>query len=520
MSFRKIAVSMMLFFLVSFTCEASGKILFVPMDNRPVCLSYTVDTLKAAGWDIITPPEEFIASRERMGEPDKLLEWLEKEAPSADAAVVSSDALIYGGLVASRTHEIDEKVLARRLQRLVFLQDNALGLKLYVFSTIMRTPKASSGGVEPKYYETYGPDIFRWSALNDKEEMSSLKKKEKEEKTALEKKIPAEYLEDWLLRREKNLEINKQLVYFTSNGKFNYFVLGKDDTAPFSQSHKESRAIEAIVQEQNPWNFRMFVGADQLGLLLLTRAVNEMTHEIPFVRVHYAEGVGAKTVPSYEDKAVGTTVTAHIYASGSFPVRNAERVELDLYVNTPYSGITKEASSPENIYQVSKTLEDFVEQIKIKADNEGKPAAVADVEFGNGASNAFAMQLMKKNLGKEIASYAGWNTASNSIGYALGQGVLSKYMDKDDHMEMLIIRFTDDWVYQANVRGALYSEIVWAQGINGTRLDGNKPMLEEEALKRIKAFYKGHASDRILNRIQVDFPWNRMFEINIEFSKD
>ena len=501
-------------FSISCICSASGKIIFVPMDNRPVCLSYTEQILKVAGWSVVTPPVELIASRSKMGEPDKLLDWLEKEAPTADAAVVSADALIYGGLVASRTHDFDEKVLARRLQRLIFLKDDTLDLRLYVFSTIMRTPKASSGGVEPVYYEKYGPDIFRWSALQDKSETMNLKKKEREEIQAVKDKIPAEVLFDWLLRRTKNLNINKSLLNATIDGKFNYFVLGKDDTAPFSQSHKEARELEQIIASQKPWNYRMFVGADQLGLLLLTRAINERMQDMPFISVQYAEGKGAKTIPSYEDKEVGGTVISHIYAAGGFPTRNAARADMALFVNTPYDGVTKEASAPENNYVIDENIEKFA--LRIKEWAELKPAAVADIQFGNGASNAFALRLMEYNMGKELAAYAGWNTASNSIGYSLSQGILSKYMHEKVRIELLFIRFTDDWVYQAGVRGALYSELVWPRGINGTQLDGNKTMLEAEALKKIKKFYKDNVSERILDRLQVTFPWNRLFEINIE----
>ena len=85
---------------------AKGTLLFVPLDNRPVCLDYTVQTLEAAGWEVRTPPREFIANETNMGEPEKMMTWLEQNAPEAIGIVASSDALIYGGLVASRTHEI------------------------------------------------------------------------------------------------------------------------------------------------------------------------------------------------------------------------------------------------------------------------------------------------------------------------------------------------------------------------------------------------------------------------------
>ncbi|MGM9583049.1 MAG: DUF4127 family protein, partial [Phascolarctobacterium sp.] len=90
---------------------AKGTLLFVPLDNRPVCLDYTVQTMEAAGWEVKTPPREYIANEKSMGEPELMLTWLEQNAPEAAAIVASSDALIYGGLVASRTHELPLKVL-------------------------------------------------------------------------------------------------------------------------------------------------------------------------------------------------------------------------------------------------------------------------------------------------------------------------------------------------------------------------------------------------------------------------
>ena len=493
----------------------AAKLVYVPMDNRPVCLAYTVDTLRMAGWEVAVPPDEIIASRYKKGDPDKLLAWLETECRDAYAAVISSDAVIYGGLVASRTHDGDFKTFLERRERLSHLKEKSLGTKIYVFSTIMRTPKMSSGGVEPPYYEKWGPDIFRISALLDKSYSVRLTKAEKLEYDELKKKLPEDILKDWMHRRMTNLEINMELLASARKGNFDYFVLGKDDTAPFSQSHFEARYINDTAKQKPLNNFKMFVGADQLGMLLLTRAANERKKELPFVYAQYADGKGGKTVPSYEDVEVEKTVKSHIQAMGAVSVKRPGNADLMLMVNTPYDGITKEASSADNVYEADKNILKFANLIKKEA--EQRMVAVADVQFGNGASNALAMQLMKNNASGEIASYAGWNTASNSIGYALSQGILRKNMDRDDHIKMLMVRFFDDWTYQANVRGSLYSEVLWPKGINGTSLGKDKKMLEDEALIRIKKFYGNHIPKRIMDKLHVEFPWDRMFEIYISF---
>jgi hypothetical protein len=157
-----------IFFLL-FLIQVPGyaqTIMYVPFDNRPVSYEYVIDTVKKGGFDILVPPEGDLAARTRSANPDQLWEWVFAHAKEADGVVVSADTLIYGGLVASRTHEISEEVLLQRTANFKKLKELNPSLRLYVFSTIMRSPHASSGGVEPAYYETYGPAIFRIHALN------------------------------------------------------------------------------------------------------------------------------------------------------------------------------------------------------------------------------------------------------------------------------------------------------------------------------------------------------------------
>ena len=152
--FRKILLfSLLLLSFSSAQAEENKKetLLFLPLDNRPVCSSYVAKTMEAAGYKVLLPPDKYLASYNRNGSPDELWKWLVSRAPQADAAVISTDSLIYGGLVASRTHHEPQAVLEQRLQRLETLRDQ-FPVRLYAFSTLMRTPRASFGAVEPPYY--------------------------------------------------------------------------------------------------------------------------------------------------------------------------------------------------------------------------------------------------------------------------------------------------------------------------------------------------------------------------------
>lgn len=89
---------------ISGLAAASPKIIYIPLDNRPVNLEYTVDTAKAAGYPLTVPPEKYLSNHKSVGDNEGLWEWLETEAPHAEAAVIATDSLNYGGLVASRKH--------------------------------------------------------------------------------------------------------------------------------------------------------------------------------------------------------------------------------------------------------------------------------------------------------------------------------------------------------------------------------------------------------------------------------
>ena len=42
--------------------SAGEKLVFVPLDNRPVSLAYTADSFRKAGYQVVTPPAELLAS--------------------------------------------------------------------------------------------------------------------------------------------------------------------------------------------------------------------------------------------------------------------------------------------------------------------------------------------------------------------------------------------------------------------------------------------------------------------------
>ncbi|WP_019878790.1 DUF4127 family protein [Succinispira mobilis] len=493
----------------------ASKLLYIPMDTRPVCLDYTLTSLQAAGVQVAYPDREFLADNKQDAQVDKLFSWLERELPVADAVVLSTDSLIYGGLVGSRTHELPLTILQARLQRLLDLLDK-YQVPVYAYSTIMRTPRASSGRVEPAYYAQYGAQIFRYTQLQDKQELEKLSPKEWQEYQLLQQQLPQAVLTDWQTRRDKNLIINQRLLEAVQAGKFTYFILGKDDTAVYSASHREARILGLQTENLLPNVYGNFVGADQLGLVLAVRAVSSWQQQLPFIYVDYNQGVAGKTIPSYEDMPLEQTVKAHIWAAGAFETKSLARADLVLALNTPADGVTLEASNPVNSVDKLQTKAEFLQILEVFQVIK-KPVALADVAYGNGADNALVAGLFQKDLAWNLAAYAGWNTASNSLGYALGQGILSPQISREAREKLLAVRYLDEWAYQANVRQQVYQQLVWPEQLNGQALGLQTAKVEAKIATNMRAFIK-NKMPASYQQVEYKLPWQRMFEVQVKIN--
>lgn len=513
------ALRSILFLALMLLCQtawaAKGTILYIPLDNRPVCLDYTVQTMRAAGWDVQTPPAAYIADDKRCGDPEQLFAWLEQHAKSSAAVVASSDALLYGGLVASRTHEIPLEVLQRRAERLVNLKSTHGGQTVYVFTTIMRSPKASAAPVEPAYYKEWGPKLFRLGELEDKLELKQIKRREVRELADLRAEIPLEVLEDLRTRRSNNIRATELLLHGVESGDFDYLLIGRDDTAPFSQAHREARSMDILVNELPKERIRFFAGADQLGMLLLSRASSRLQYELPLVNVTYAPGKGGATVPTYEDDTIAESARQHIYAAGGFPARLRRHADLVLAVNTPADGVTLEASDAANNYATPRATERFVNNVERLLEH-GHHVAVADVKYGNGSDNGLVKKLFDRKIAYKLAAYDGWNTAGNSLGFALAQGLLYDMYAPEDQKKLLEVRYLDDWAYQANVRMLTYRELIWPSYWPNSGLDDKQRSAAEQfitqEIRTLTAPYMGATAARY----QFTLPWSRMFEVKVE----
>lgn len=512
-----------------------GTIVFIPHDNRPISDVETADTIRQLGYKVVVPPDELLGSNSNLGNSDKLWQWLEdnttvphkkdkkppyKPLPGIKAVVLSGDAMIYGSLVGSRKHHFTQQKLLERVKKFQEFKDSHPKVPMYVFSSIMRTPRTgeASGSEEPGYYFSYGTDIFRYTALKDKEEVEGLTKREKKEMKFLTEFLPQEAIDDWMSRRSKNLAVNKAMIDLAKAGTFSYFCLGRDDNAPYSQTHRESRWLNDYGRELGKTHFNNMAGIDEFGMLLLTRAVNDLEAVMPFVYVRYNMGEGARVVPSYSDEAIDKTIRSHVIMAGGVYVTTPARADLVLLVNTNPNGETYEANDAGNTEKSRFSTRYFMNMLEEEL-AEGRPVGIADIAYANGSDNALMAALRDKDLLFRLQAYSGWNTPTNSTGFVLGQGMLVPRMSDESRKRLLYTRYLDDWGYQANVRQNLSATLGYFKGQgSGGNLNEKRAQTEASATLRMQTFAGGNLPKFVdVKQIKVTMPWNRLFECYPQF---
>lgn len=507
---------------------ANEKILYVPLDTRPITCSEVILAGEKTGATVIAPPYDILGTEKAPGDPERIWDWLEENAPNADAAVVSTDALVYGSLVESRKHTLTEAQAKERAERFKTLRDKYPNLKLYAYSTILRTLLSmnhSAAGMEPAIYQENAVKIYRYSALLDKREMGIASSREVREFNRLKADINPNVMEDWSNRHAVNWGVNEKLVDLTKDGVFSFFLLGGDDSAIYSATHREARMLKVYAKEKNVDRTKIQVtaGADELGMMMLSRAILDMRSEIPFVYVIYNDGKGKDTLPKYCFDTVENDIKAEVLAIGAMEVPTPNRADFTFMVNTAINGKTLDANNGAvNKKKSNSSTRAFMKKLN-KAINEGQKVFIGDIAYSNGADNALMEAVRKDNLQFKIHGYGGWNTATNSLGFLMGEAALANYMTEKSRNELMLHRYLDDWAYQSNVRQDLiraYASLPGEADPTGATLGTKLAAAEKYTTDKVKDFARENIklpSGFSLENLNITLPWKRFFECKVKF---
>ncbi len=441
---------------------------FIPIDNRPVC--YTLPKMISdinKSINLYLPPREYLGGLTKCADIEKIFEWV-KDLPELDAFVISLDTIAYGGLIPSRrSTDTFEEIKGRILKfKEILLEKHS---KIYAFSSIMRISNNNINEEEKEYWSEWGKKIFEYSYQFHKNENDSSVKSE----------IPAEILEDYLKTRERNFDINKLYLDWQKEGFFDTLVFSKDDCAEFGFNVEEADFLES----QGGF---VKTGADEIPLTLLART---MTGEINIAPV-FIEDDEKDLISNYEDVSIEDSVKGQIELAGC-RVSTEDEADILLVVNNFKK------------HQGEIVMKVDTEPYKKVWKKPQKPYMIADVRFANGADNFLVKQIFDNQIDENFYGYSAWNTSANSLGSLICAAkvkFLAQEYNEEAFLKLQMTRFLDDWAYQANCRQ-------------------KQDYPNEKVLRSIIEPYK-HRIQKFLNRkynTNYKYPWNRLFEVEIEF---
>ena len=480
-------------------------IVYVPLDDRPYSLDRVLEAAAALGVGIQLPPESFFRGQEGIPDFDGLYEWLashRKDGPS----IVAADAFLFGGLVSSRTHELDQEEISRRFEGLRAMSSALSKPPFVIFGTLLRLPRQSQGILDAEFNAKWAPQLFSLARLQTAASRGLLSDEDLASAERLLKTIPVTVLKEWANRRNQSLRAANRLLALHSSRGIDFVGIGLDDNVSPLWLEQEFSSMATTIENAPRCRAAVVPGVDQMGLLLFGRV---FLWDNPKQKVYpYFPGLPEKNpMPTYSGFSPRESLEIQADVLGVQLVSDPEEADLVLVVNPPADGRTREASSPVNRriadpldIAIAGGIEEFL--------SSGKPVALADIAFDNGADNGLMEALRERKLLGRLAAYSGGNTSDNAIGLALAGGVLSRWMTEPRRKWILFARLLDEWGYQANVRPAVSSK-----GPFGGQASPGQ--LETRIHEQLLAFSQSVLEDFGTVGFKVSYPWGRLFEIRI-----
>jgi Protein of unknown function (DUF4127) len=499
----------------------------IPLDDRPVTAQLPRLLGAIAGVRVAEPPRPLLGRYLTAGDPDALARWLREDAPrDARAYVVSSDMMVYGGLVASRIPGVSRATAYTRLQDLAALRAARPSASFAVFGTVMRlaptgVPKLGAAASFPfAGADVWGP-IQQYAGLPDPPQTDQ----QRAYAATLRARLgPA--LDAYLQTRARNRDVDLFALQIAAEGGFDRVVLGQDDAGPVGLHLRDLAALRSFADRWlTPSRASIEPGADELAMVLVSAALAREARAVPRVRVVYSRAGGGSVNDPLEFAPIATTIADLVRSCGAQLVRDGEPPDIDLFVRVPGTSANDEADFADTI------AADVTAPMHSGPPRSLPLAAVADLSFL--AVDDYAQQrrltddLIERHVAGGVASFASWNTVANTVGTALPEAVavlagrrLGTY-DPRTHAAFTLMRYVDDVAFHTSVRPQLNSDLT-AQGVGDHTLllpavaqrtaSENRALLWREGLgllARIEPQFRDAG-------FTVTLPWDRTFETELD----
>jgi hypothetical protein len=497
----------------------------VPLDDRPVTAQLPRLLGSIAGVRVVEPPRALLGRYLIPGDSDAIVRWLRSDAPrGARAYVVSSDMIVYGGLVASRIPGTSRAVAYTRLQDLAAFRATRSDASFAVFGTVMRlaptgVPKLGSAAAFPFAGGDVWAPIQQYANLPDPPQTG--------EQRALAEKLRAQLgpaLDAYLDTRARDRDVDLFALRVAAEGGFDRILLGQDDAGPVGLHLRDLAALRAFAGRWlPPSRASIEPGADELGMVLVAAALAREANDVPRVRVVYSRADGGAVNDPLEFAPIATTIADLIRNCGATQSLGPGPADIDLFVRVPQ---TDDADETSFVTAIDHDLPRV-------AGGPGRPTAVAVADLSFLAANDYAQQrrltrdLVDRRLAGRIDAFASWNTVANTVGTALPEAIAARAgrllgtYDARAHATFTLMRYVDDVAFHADVRPKLNTDLS-AQGIDDHTF--LSPDVAQRVASENRALLWPEGLD-LLAQIAPQFhdagftitlPWDRTFETELD----
>lgn len=513
--------------------KVTHRILLVPLDSRPPCRTFVIDAARIAGCEIVTPPTEILDYYSQPGETEALQKWTMENIAGCDAAILSIDQLLHGGLLASREAKKTSEDADRLIAFLNSLHTAYPDIPLYAFNILPRIlpPDSIDGHDEKKY-------LMEYSRLADRIDIATAPSEDElGELEWLRSVIPPESLRRYDLLFSENARLNKRLIELAAGGTLNRLVIGQDDGERYGIPNREKRELIRHIKtlKLDDENVFLTFGADEIALSLLAYIEAQRDRFSPGISVKYNSEATPWRIMPYMAATMETTALEKITLVGGRHTSEAAS-DFTLYLS---------ANDRETLSSRRKNSD----EIKTAIDN-GKHIALVDLGFEFRGDEALLPFLTKNGTPLHaLYSYAGWNTASNAIGTAVAQAVIfetarrraesAEELAALAHAQFTYLdqRFLEDYFYLKDIIDSVNFSLIRAGYVNTSDLDLDhnsrwaNAMLQQAMRLRAESFSGSYAwrapvelhtgnsfGTFSAHRLSQDswFPWPRTFEIMLQ----
>ncbi|MET3505832.1 DUF4127 family protein [Halalkalibacter oceani] len=458
-----------------------GRILYVPLDDRPVNTDDVIMQGKSAGIEVITPNTASIRNRldsqllacgssvtstysPTFGDPANIRQFIVNHADSVDGFIISIDMLVYGGLIGSRrlrptsggTYPHYDSTVTGLLDTLKQIKQRYPHKPIYVLDTVMRL--ATTPFVESETQDSY---------TESRSFMQQTRKTETEfepilngydlrpDGTAFGDPVHFNKEQYYHARRHKFKTNRYVLEQLAKQQVIDFLAIGVDDASTEGVQMNEINWIEARINEwldgtngQNRERAIILPDADGLGHCLLARMVNHLQHgsSTPRFQTRYYGPHGSTIINPYEYMNIEDNIRHHVEITGG-----------DYVTSGPYDiEIISITSSAEADNAARRMAANGKKQL---------PTIVIDFVGAGPADPTVTHSLLATPFTGRILGYSGWNTAGNKIGIAVGMGQARYDFLKSEteaealniavnaHGSLLFKRFLKDYYYKRETIG-------------------------------------------------------------------